>query len=697
MDGISDIGIQPGTVLGGKYRINRLIGRGGMGSVYESIHLELDRKVAIKTLNRQFGSDSTTVKRFRQEAYMAASIGNDNICEVIDIGTSEDGIHYLVMPLLSGASLGDLLRKQRIHISTLVDIMCQTLSALQAAHNSNIVHRDLKPDNIFVTKIGDRDNFVKLLDFGISKILGMNTVSELTKTGTVIGTPFYMSPETAKGSKAIDHRTDIYSVGVILYRTLTGQCPFEGASYNEVMFKILIESLPVPSNINPDISGVLEEVIVRAMARDPADRFGSATEMREALEAVLADKSIDFNTPLLSHVSNEAENVEDSSLEEGSQKETSGDSLQGSFSGIAAPATRPAHGSKGNEPIDIRVSAGGSDLALNHTLTTPTPIAIRPPQFRVPLKNQYDQTPPGRFSETPDEVGRKRSFFSNKIILYGGAFLVVAVVLAALFYRFSDDADRDQPGTDTGSKAGLGLVARSSCADKPCGDHAACDDSSGQAVCACSDGWKGDGYSCANIDECADGTDNCDDKHGTCTDTVGSFTCDCNNGWELGADNATCLDINECAKNAHNCDHRNGRCKNTSGGFSCGCKLGWKLAANGRTCLDINECNNATHNCDRLHGKCNNTPGGFSCDCEEGWQLLKDGAPCEDIDECLKGTHNCDSANGKCTNKKGGFVCSCKKGWKLDGDRKTCIEATKQEKDPFKRELDPFVRDLELK
>jgi serine/threonine protein kinase len=665
-----------------------------MGSVYESIHLDLERKVAIKTLNRQFGSDSTTIKRFRQEAHMAASIGNDNICEVIDIGTSEDGIHYLVMPLLSGASLSDLLRKQRIHISTLIDIMCQTLSALQAAHNANIVHRDLKPDNIFITKIGDRDNFVKLLDFGISKMLGMNTVSELTKTGTVIGTPFYMSPETAKGSRNIDFRTDIYSIGVILYRTLTGKCPFEGASYNEVMFKILIESLPRPSSINPGISDVLEKVIVRAMARNPAERFGSASEMREALDAVLADKSIDFNTPLLSHVSNEAESVEDSSLDEGSQKETSDDSLYRSFSGIAAPATRPAHGSKGNEAIDIRVSAGDSGLGLNRTLTTPTPIAIHPPQLRVPLKDQYDQTPPGRFSETPDEVGRKWSFFSNKIILYGGAFLVVAVVMAALFYPFADDADRNQPGTDTDSKAVLGLVARSSCADKTCGDHAACDDSSGQAVCACSDGWKGDGYSCANIDECADGTDNCDDKHGKCADTDGSFACSCKDGWKLGADGATCMDTNECTQRTDNCDRRHGKCKNTAGGFSCGCRPGWKLDVNRVTCLDINECDNDTHNCDRHFGKCSNTPGGFSCACEEGWQLREDGAICRDIDECESDTHNCDPANGKCSNKKGGFTCSCKEGWRLDADRVTCVKDQKKEKDPFYRELEPFVRDI---
>jgi serine/threonine protein kinase len=276
-------------LLDDKYQIDGIVGQGGMGTVYEATHVTLGRRVAIKTMHPRYATEESVVKRFFREAQLAASLGHDNICEVTDIGTTTDGLHYLVMPLLSGSSFDDVIRRQpALPLSQIGDIVCQILSALNVAHREQIVHRDLKPENVFITKVGDRNDFVKLLDFGISKIMGQSAATELTKTGTVLGTCHYMAPEQAKGAKDLDHRVDIYAVGVILYKALTGTVPFEGDSYNEIMYKILVESFSPPRRINPAIPGPVEQVVLKAMAREPEARYQSATEMRSALKQAVA-------------------------------------------------------------------------------------------------------------------------------------------------------------------------------------------------------------------------------------------------------------------------------------------------------------------------------------------------------------------------------------------------------------------------
>jgi serine/threonine-protein kinase len=288
--------IDPGTVLDGKYRIEKQVGAGGMGAVYMATHIAIGRRVAIKTLHLEFSGDTQVVARFHREAQLAGSIGHDNICEVTDIGTLESGAPYLVMPLLQGRPLADLLESsESLSLERVADIGCQTLSALEAAHGAGIVHRDLKPDNIFVTKMGDRQDFVKLLDFGISKVLEQDEVTALTMTGTVLGTPFYMAPEQAKGAKNLDHRVDIYAMGVILYEALTGKRPFEGETYNEIMFKIIAEPFAAPTALNPTVPPSVEQVIYKAMSREVEDRFATAAEMRRALEAAARGLEVDFS------------------------------------------------------------------------------------------------------------------------------------------------------------------------------------------------------------------------------------------------------------------------------------------------------------------------------------------------------------------------------------------------------------------
>ena len=284
--------LAPDTLLGGRYRIVDVLGKGGMGCVYEAVHAEIGRQVAIKHLHEQFIEQPEVVERFHREARLAASIGHDNICEVIDVGRCDDGSPFLVMPRLRGVTFGDLLDQARenppgLSPSRVADIVSQTLSALQAAHGARIVHRDLKPDNIFITKMGDRHDFVKLLDFGISKIMGSDSVSNLTRTGSAMGTPYYMSPEQAMGMKDVDQRTDIWAMGVILYEALAGRRPFDGDSFLSVLHQICAEPFPPPRKINRAVPVAFEEVILRAMSRDPDVRFQSAEEMRGALLAAL--------------------------------------------------------------------------------------------------------------------------------------------------------------------------------------------------------------------------------------------------------------------------------------------------------------------------------------------------------------------------------------------------------------------------
>lgn len=277
-----------GTSINGKYRIERVIGSGGMGTVYEATCLESQQPVALKLLHRRYKSREKALERFHQEAHLASLIAHKNVCEVIDHGTTEDGAPYLVMPMLKGRSLAELLATKTSHsIDQLIDIVCQTLSALEAAHKKNVVHRDLKPDNIFVIETSGHENFVKLLDFGISKVIEQSAI-DLTTTGMVLGTAYYLAPERAKGIREIDHRVDIYAMGVILYEILTGQRPFAGETYNEVLFKIAGEPYPRPTSLNHTIPRRIEDIILKAMSIDPLERFESAKEMRETLKNAMA-------------------------------------------------------------------------------------------------------------------------------------------------------------------------------------------------------------------------------------------------------------------------------------------------------------------------------------------------------------------------------------------------------------------------
>ncbi|HZO16902.1 MAG TPA: serine/threonine-protein kinase, partial [Polyangiaceae bacterium] len=208
--------LQPGEILDGKYRIVRLVGEGGMGAVYEGENTRIKRRVAIKVLHTAVAEKLDVVQRFEREAQAAGRIGSEHIVEVLDLGNLPSGERYMVMEFLEGEDLtARIKKKKRLPPQEVVPIMAQVLEGLAAAHDAGIIHRDLKPDNIFIlTRKAGRADFVKILDFGVSKFSALDSDMSMTRTGAVMGTPYYMSPEQAKGGQ-IDGRSDLYSIGVV--------------------------------------------------------------------------------------------------------------------------------------------------------------------------------------------------------------------------------------------------------------------------------------------------------------------------------------------------------------------------------------------------------------------------------------------------------------------------------------------------
>lgn len=280
--------LSTGEIVDGKYRIIRLIGEGGMGAVYEGENTRIHRRVAIKVLHAGVAETAEAVQRFEREAQAAGRIGSEHIVEVLDLGNLASGDRYMVMEFMDGDSLSTRIQnKGRIAPTDLYPIAHQLLAALHAAHTAGIIHRDLKPDNVYLLKArsGVAD-FVKLLDFGISKFnqLSGDSGFSMTRTGAVMGTPYYMAPEQAKGAKDMDHRVDLYATGVILYESVTGQVPFNADTFNELLFKIVLEEPRPIEQLVPDIDPNFAAIINKAMARDPSTRFQSAKDFQEALE-----------------------------------------------------------------------------------------------------------------------------------------------------------------------------------------------------------------------------------------------------------------------------------------------------------------------------------------------------------------------------------------------------------------------------
>jgi len=277
-----------GQTLDGRYLIERMLGKGGMGLVYAARHVILQKPLAVKVLKEEVSRDEGVMARFRREAQSASAIGSAHICDVNDFGTLPDGSTYLVMEFLDGPPLTDVLENDApIPIPRILDIVIQLCDALGAAHEVGIVHRDLKPDNVHLVEQGGKKDFVKVLDFGIAKVGGA-AGKKLTQAGQVFGTPHYMSPEQC-GGREVDHRTDIYALGVMLYEMTCGVVPFDADNLMGVLTKHVYEN-PIPPREFPPpvhVSPGLEAVILRALAKQPEHRYQSMAEFRTDLASVL--------------------------------------------------------------------------------------------------------------------------------------------------------------------------------------------------------------------------------------------------------------------------------------------------------------------------------------------------------------------------------------------------------------------------
>jgi len=286
-----------GTVLAERYAIVRKIGEGGMGAVYEARHAIIGKRVAVKVLLEKFLENQELIARLLQEARLASSIGHENIVDVTDYGTTSDGRAFVVMEFLDGEALAQLVvRDAPLPVERSLAILRQVCSALSAAHAKGIVHRDVKPENIYLVRRGDVD-FVKVVDFGVSKAVHSRDegadMQRLTRTGTVLGTPLYMSPEQARGGDDVDHRADIWSAGLMLYECLTGEVPFRANNYLGVISQVLTQETLPPSQLRPElgIPAAVDRVVMRALEKDRDKRYQQMAEFEHDVERLLAGDS----------------------------------------------------------------------------------------------------------------------------------------------------------------------------------------------------------------------------------------------------------------------------------------------------------------------------------------------------------------------------------------------------------------------
>ena len=290
--------VKVGETLAGKYSIDAFIQKGGMGMVYLGTHLDLGRKVALKIFHRHMVGDKSLVTRFLNEAKGTSRLHHRNIVDIIDVGTDEEGIPFIVMEYLAGETLKERLaaRGGKLRPGRCADVMIQVLSGLHVAHQAGIIHRDLKPGNIFIAKDADGMETAKILDFGIARFREFEAGSKrvLTSTGTILGTPEFMSIEQTQGVREqIDTRTDIYSCGVILYCCLTGVSPMKGANQKTTLRNVVVKDVPPPSSLVAGLPPAVDAIVMKAMERDREKRYQDCASFAKALYNFYAhDKTV---------------------------------------------------------------------------------------------------------------------------------------------------------------------------------------------------------------------------------------------------------------------------------------------------------------------------------------------------------------------------------------------------------------------
>ncbi len=288
-----DVEVKSGDVLAGKYRVEKVLGAGGMGVVVQATHIVLNDRVALKFLLPSVAQHDTTAARFLREAQAAVRIKSPHVARVVDVGTMDTGSPYMVMEYLDGKDLSQIVEQegpQDVALAALYTL--QVCEALAAAHSAGVVHRDIKPANIFLTRAADGSPSAKVLDFGISKVTTDLGVSSLTQTQVSMGSPLYMSPEQMRSARDVDARTDIWSLGVVLYEMLTGTLPFMADSMPQLCALVLENTAPPMHTTRPDIPPQLEPIVARCLEKDPAKRYQSIAELAHDLGPFAGDWGI---------------------------------------------------------------------------------------------------------------------------------------------------------------------------------------------------------------------------------------------------------------------------------------------------------------------------------------------------------------------------------------------------------------------
>jgi len=279
--------LELGTVIDGKYRVERILGRGGMGVVVVACHVELGRNVALKLLRSELAGSDSLLARFRREARAIAALSSENTVRVFDVSSSGVSPAYIVMEHLRGRDLGARLAAGPLGIREAVDYVLQACAALAEAHAVGVVHRDLKPANMFLARAPDGSIVLKVLDFGISKMTGqLSGGTTRTISGAVMGTPTYMSPEQLDSRPEMDGRTDVWALGVILFELLTRRHPFEAPTLPQLCFKITREPAPAAAKLRPDVPPGLDAVIARCLEKAPERRFATMLDLAEQAKSL---------------------------------------------------------------------------------------------------------------------------------------------------------------------------------------------------------------------------------------------------------------------------------------------------------------------------------------------------------------------------------------------------------------------------
>ncbi len=424
-----------GKTIAGRYILRGLVGHGGMGAVYEAEHVGLGKRVAIKFVDPEYATEEQVVARFAREARAMSAIESAHIVSVFDAGT-EDGRPYLVMELLRGEDLGKRLRRtRRVPVNEALHIVAQVLKGLSRAHAAGIVHRDLKPDNVFLVQSDIDPLFAKIVDFGISKIerpRANTTPLALTGRGTVLGTPFYMSPEQAQCLE-VDARADIYSVGAILFECLTGRPPHTGESYEQVILSICMRDAPDVRAIDPKVPEEVCTFVARALARERELRFGSAERMLAALHEIAPEEKI--RVP----------------LEPAAPETMVSPGAQGSFQGEKTVVGSPSFEELNGGPLSAATRLQGSgavpeEVPVSSKARTPLapPVSQRVsekmPVHRAPTPSVMERSTESSFEAVPSRRPKsKGAIVATAIVATLTGVGATAAVIVLLNKRPADD------------------------------------------------------------------------------------------------------------------------------------------------------------------------------------------------------------------------------------------------------------------